>query len=301
MQRAFIILLALAGSIAASPGLAEADGGGRAPRRYVPFDVTIVPPLNLFHFERKVIVGVSANVLYGRAAAVYGVEVGGLVNHEREAFGGIQVAGIANYVAGRATGIQLAGILNYAERGGAIQVSLLNAGGEGLSGIQLGAIGNVVESTGFQIQISPFLNNAIMEFAGLQISMVNITNQTLPKTVGSCGYNCEIQEITKYPDARTRGIVIGMSNLAQRMRGLQIAAVINLVRDVRGIQIAGLANASGDVTGLQVSPFNFGRDVRGVQIGAINVARRLRGIQLGAINIAYKNAIPVMIGVNAGF
>ena len=69
---------------------------------------------------------------------------------------------------------------------------------------------------------------------------------------------------------------------------------------MRGIAIP-LPWSGGRTSGIQVSPFNIAGDVKGLQIGVVNVARRLKGVQLGVLNIAYKNALPVMIGLNAGF
>jgi hypothetical protein len=49
-------------------------------RTFVPFDISLIPSLNLMHVERKTVTGLSFNVLSGRAAAIYGIELGGLEN-----------------------------------------------------------------------------------------------------------------------------------------------------------------------------------------------------------------------------
>lgn len=281
--------------------LQSASAHAEKPRRYVPANLSLIAPIEIFPFERKAVVGVSVNLLYGKSAAVYGLEVGGLINRETEAFGGLQFAGITNVVSGNVTGIQVSAGMNWAKgrcraiqlssvnycgRGGAFQAGLFNGGGEGLSAMQLGVLGNMIESAPFAIQISPLINNVIKDFRGLQISFWNLDGQTVPVKTGSCGYNCDVMSTTRYPDARMVGVAIGGVNGAQRMRGVQLG-LANTARDVKGVQIGALLNISGDVKGLQIGVFNF--------------ARRLKGIQLGLINIATKNTLPVMVGINAGF
>jgi hypothetical protein len=295
-----IVVVALSAAAIVSLG---APGKVRAekPRRYVPANLSLISPVELFPFERKAVVGVSVNLLYGKSAAVYGFEVGGLMNHETEAFGGLQLAGLANWVAGDVTGVQLSGAVNwvkgdcsafqvssvnYCARGGALQVGLFNAGGNGLSAMQLGAFGNVIDSAPFAIQIAPFINNVVKDFRGFQLGFWNLNGQTVPVKTGSCGHNCDVMSTTRYPDARSVGVSIGVANGAQHMRGVQIG-LLNTARDLKGVQVGALFNLSGDVSGLQ--------------IGLINVARRLRGVQLGLLNVAYKNPLPVFVGINAGF
>lgn len=293
-------VVALVAAAIVTPG---ATGTARAenPRRYVPANLSLISPVETFPFQRKAVVGVSVNLLYGKSAAVYGFEVGGVMNHETEAFGGLQLAGLANWVTGDVTGIQLSAAVNWAKgdcsafqvssvnycgRGGAIQGGLFNAGGDGLSAMQLGVFGNMIDSAPFAIQIAPFINNVVKSFRGFQFGLWNLNGQTVPVKTGSCGHNCDVMSTTRYPNARSVGLSIGVANGAQRMRGVQIG-VLNTARDVKGVQVGALLNFSGDVSGLQLGLFNF--------------ARRLRGVQLGLINVAYKNPLPVFVGINAGF
>lgn len=111
---------------------------------------------------------------------------------------------------------------------------------------------------------------------------------------------------------RVKGLQAGATNLAtDKLLGIQFGA-LNVVLDVRPeppgseskVAQLGFINVSARCVGVQAGFVNVARDLRGVQIGALNVSREtLQGIQLGGINYAANSRLgtPVMIGVNVAF
>ena len=85
-------------------------------------------------------------------------------------------------------------------------------------------------------------------------------------------------------------------------KGLQVGVLANYAGNYSGVQVSSLVNGiEHDLEGVQVGFANYADSVRGVQIGVFNITRKLHGVQIGAINIAYKNKLPFMVLVNAGF
>ncbi|MCC6521891.1 MAG: hypothetical protein IT373_04455 [Polyangiaceae bacterium] len=257
-----------------------------------------------------------AGILNYNEGDCYGVVAGG-GSYCGGSGGGLHVAAIYEEVSGRFDGLQLGAGALYAKRPGALlQVAPVALVGSG-SAVQIAPLLAGADESLDGIQISTFAVNVLHEFSGLQISLIVFDNQTIPTSGGSCGYNCEIQVWTEFPDARTRGVILAggvraqnfagwltsatIASVQHRVEGVQLAGLANQGGDTSGIQIAPLFNYAEDLEGLQLSAINVARDVKGLQIGAINVARELTGLQIGAINVAYGNKLPFMVIVNAGF
>jgi hypothetical protein len=315
------------------------------PSTVVPFELSLVHPVNLFHAKPKTIAGLSLNILHGYTSSVYGVEVGGLVNYADDNAGGIRVAGVLNYAGRSCYGVTAAGAVNYCGTGGGgLMVSLVNLAHSGESkrasafhGIQWGGYNSVeaggalfqlgllsLAESGFGLQLASLytegddffgiqaamLNTSMHRFGGLQFGFINWDNTNrdglwsivTPHEWSSPGstFHYEIRHDRK---GQFYGIQIGaLFNSAMKAHGLQCAGLGNIAhRTLDGLQAAFLANGAGDVSGAQVSAINVAQDVVGLQVGVVNVARNLEGLQVGLVNVAYDNALPFMLGINAGF
>jgi hypothetical protein len=90
-------LLAVCTSLGARPARAEvaasAASSALSPTppdtTWVPFDLTLVPPLNIFHPERKGIAGLAINLLWGTTDELLGAQVGTLYNRVTDVGAGL--------------------------------------------------------------------------------------------------------------------------------------------------------------------------------------------------------------------
>jgi len=303
----------------ACSGLVAVAQSGEGPRpgppkrdyHYRPFELSLWPPLNLFHVKNKVIVGTSVNLLYGRSTSVYGLEVGVLMNRELEDFGGVQGAAFINHVKGRAFGIQAAGVANSAER---------------LLGLQVATFSNMTGAEGYGIQVSPICNfNEKGDFWGLQVGSANIGGlmnkarvrglelALLGNIVSGDFIGLQAGAFLNY--ATTSPFVVqlagGLNAVAGPMRGLQVGLMNTVWKDFTGLQI-GLANAANHDWGKSTGKVTYtgGRTyreeiitvhrvpMRGAQLSALgNSAAVVQGLQLGAANFAWFETNGVQAGV----
>ena len=183
--------------------------------------VSLVPPLstNWVHNSRTVN-RLSINLLVGYAAGVRGMEVGGLMNIDRDTVAGVQVAALANVTGGPVQGAQVAGLVNVA------------AGS--LEGVQSAGLVNIARgpSQGWQ--------NA---------GLLNVAHARR-------GTNSAAAHATTEPLVQLAGIV---NTAPCGLKGAQIAGIINSAGYVKGVQIAGVLNIADSVAGVSLAPLNFVR------------------------------------------
>jgi hypothetical protein len=137
--------------------------------------------------------GLRVNVLQGKNANVYGLDVG-LVNEVEKRVSGVQLAGIANR-AGELDGLGV-GLLNEVEESvsGVQLAGFVNFAGE-LTGVQLAGLLNRSKSV-VGVQIGGLLNNA-ENLVGLQIGLLNFNkNGPLPFfPIFNFGFSSESGEV----------------------------------------------------------------------------------------------------------
>ncbi len=242
----------------------------------------------------------SLNILAGYSNGVNGVEIGGLVNIDRENVRGLQIAGLADVVGGNVHGLQAGGIMNHV-RGSlhGLQVGgILNHVHGDVSGLQVGGIMNHVEGTVTGLQIAGIYNHTPHSVKGMQIA--GIANYS-PGDVS----HVQISGIANYAKGTIGGFQIGglynhagmgvggcqiggLANYtASKVGGFQISGIVNYAKgDVGGFQIGGIANvAKGEVKGFQIAGIvNKAHTVKGFQIGLINVADTMEGVCIGLLN-----------------
>jgi hypothetical protein len=245
---------------------------------WVPIELSLFPPLHVFHFDRKLVGGLSVNVFYGSTAAMAGLE-GGLVNHEDEWAGGVQAGVLGNDVGGD------------------------------FAGIQVGGFGNVVRHRVWGVQATFVLNAALDDMWGLQLGAANYA-QRAPLDPGGGEDRAKVVH-----EATMMGAQLGLANGTENMGGLQIALWNENDNRFDGISVGAFAtfahgkpidpHAAGRYLdpslGAEIGVFTWARELTGVQIGVVNVARIVRGLQLGLVNIQTRGPILVLPIANVGF
>ena len=278
---------------------------------WVPFDISIVPPVNIFHPERKLIGGFSLNLGAGATAALVGVEVGLVYNRVDEWLVGLRGAAVMNggagtrygieaafvgNLGGHASGVAVAGLFNhYDGAGGGIYVAgLWNTGGS-VYGIQVSLFQNAIRDEGVALQVGVlnFAQGALIDFDVIS----SLAEGNLPDA---------------RPDYGLAGIQLGLiANGARNFSGIRIAPLNASVLRMSGLEF-GLFNwngrgallASGEIPasgGLMVGAVNASASFSGVQIGLVNMTRRLRGLQLGLVNLNWEGLVPILPLLNLGW
>ncbi len=145
----------------------------------------------------------SFNLLGGLNGGVKGLELGGIININKQFAKGTQMAGVANWVGGETAGVQMAGVLNRA--GGASRTwqmagvanlnkgsirnsqwaGVLNVAGANSKGAQLSGVANLVKGNMSGFQAAGVVNIATGEIKGTQLSgIVNQAKQVRGAQVG---------------------------------------------------------------------------------------------------------------------
>jgi hypothetical protein len=153
------------------------------------FQLTLVSPLGMngFHAGRTVN-KVSLNLLAGYAAGVKGLELGGLLNVDRQSVQGVQAAGLANLVGGPMQGAQLAGVANITAgpAQGLQAAGLLNYQGASTEANPSSQLAGLVNVTPGQVrggQVAGLLNVA-KHVQGLQLAPFNIADSVSGASIG---------------------------------------------------------------------------------------------------------------------
>lgn len=240
-------------------------GAHAEPRVYRPISLSVVYPLTTFVRTDPIIAGLSLNLLDGGHRAVYGLEVGVLVNRERERMAGVQIAGATNVVLGDLRGLQIAGGVNVVLRSSkGIQLSgLWNHASSvwtpkesGFQGLQISAVGNSADLAA-GIQLATVVNTA-GQMDGLQVGFVNLVY------------------------IKMNGLQLGFANF--QLRG----GVIPDEPDVDSAAPGAASQRAPEVVGLlykRFSPLSQLLDNRShlVQLGLVNGAVNLIGAQLSVM------------------
>lgn len=247
----------------------------------MPFQLSFVPGLSTNGLlNGSSVNNFSVNVLAGYSKGTDGIELGGLVNINREDMTGLQMAGIANYAGRFMKGVQAAGMLNYS--------------GLKFDGLQMAGMGNLSLGDMDGVQMSGFSNILRGKMDGFQITgFTNFTSESLDGVQIAGFLNITAKEVNFAQ-------ISGFGNYSQRMGGLQLAGFINFAsEEVNTAQISGFMNYAPVSKGLQLSGYtNIAiRENRGLQLTSFfNYARNNNGVQLAMFNYADSSS-----GVPLGF
>ncbi|MER2999497.1 hypothetical protein [Pontibacter populi] len=178
----------------------------------------------------------SFNLLGGYNGGVQGLELGGILNMDKEFSKGVQMAGVANLVGGESAGVQMAGVVN------------VNAGGS--SAVQMAGVANINKGWSSSSQFSGVLNVAGANGKGVQFSGVaNVVNGSMH------GFQAA-----------------GVINVAGEVKGSQLSGVINQAKAISGTQV-GVLNIAGNSKAAQIGVINIA-DSANTTIGLINIVRK---------------------------
>lgn len=190
--------------------------------------------------------------LNSRMNRLSGIGVNVLGATTKRSVHGVQAAGFFNITGEDVRGIQAAGITN---------VTGANLWGASLSGL-VGIIGTDV--------------NGLMVSGGVNIiggGVQGVSASGLVNVLGGDSEGVQLAGISNVSGGRTEGLQLaGLFNVSGGdLVGFQISALLNVAaHEIRGMQV-GLLNVANNAKGLQVGLFNFyGKELNGFQLGLIN-------------------------------
>lgn len=252
-----------------------------ASRDFTPVQIALWEPAQIFPEEYE-IYGLSLNLISGKNTYLYGVEVG-LVNRITIDTRGIQVGLVNNGFLGgeRPRGPTFFDFQNSVY---GIQVGLMN-NASGFRGIQAGVLN-------WHNKFFRDVNRTAMDnWSGVAVGLANISKGGSVRGI-QCGALGNIADGEMSGIQIQPGAILG-GNIAGSLYGLQVSTGIlpgpsgNIADTVRGVQLAVC--------------FNKASEMRGVQIGLVNVAQRLRGVQIGLFNIIREGFLPFCPILNVNF
>lgn len=272
------------------------------PVQVFPIQISLVPSIGTNRIlSGGMVNNFSLNVLVGYANGLRGVEIGGLVNIDREDVSGVQVAGLVNAVGGKTTGVQIGGLVNLvrSDVNGVQIAGLANVNGADVTGLQIAGLVNYAPRPVRGAQISGLVSYALGDLKSIQISGLSSYAK------GNVG-GFQIGGLNSYAEGNVRSFQIGgLSSYAKGdVGGFQIGGLSSYARgNVGGFQISGLSSfAKGDVKGFQISGLcNKAHHLKGIQIGLVNIADSSAGFQLGLININKKGYTALELAANETF
>ena len=189
---------------------------------------------------------------------VCGLQLSGFSNMTGESMKGIQVAGITNINGNCARGISLSG--------------LVGINGNQSYGLLASGLCNILGDTHTGVTFAGLLNFTGKNIAGLHMAgMANISGENHKGTALSGVLNVAGGSMTGWQAS-------GIANITgANMYGLQTAAIGNVAgNELRGAQI-GLLNMAQKGKGVQIGLFNYYKeDFDGLQIGLVNANPQTR-------------------------
>jgi hypothetical protein len=219
----------------------------------------------------------SLNLLAGYTGGLKGVEVGGLLNIDRNEISGVQIGGLGNIVGGKGSGWQVGGLFNFdLGKFSGVQIGgLMNYVPDTISGVQIGGLTNIVTGRIKGVQIAGLTNIVTRSCDGWQVS--GLLNLTLKDVL--------------------QAQITGLVNYGHNVDGFQLAGLVNIARNHNdGVQIAGLVNYATIVNGLQLGLINISNTVeKGVPIGFFSYVQQgyhlfeLSGNEIFYGNVAFKS------------
>ena len=182
----------------------------------------------------------SFNILAGYSMGTRKLEIGGLVNVDRDSVKNVQIAGWANITGGPVQGLQAAGLVNF-------NMKTVN-------GCQLaGLINNNLDTS------------HVAGFAGL----MNINLKPSSGFLAAGLMNLNIKKTTSPQFA-------GITNIAiDDAKGIQVSGLLNVcIKDIHGVQISGLVNYANHVHGTQIGFLNISDSCSGVPVGFLSYVHK---------------------------
>lgn len=283
--------------------------------KYRRWRLTLFPPISTNGMEApQYSAKYSINFIAGYHGALDGIEVGGLLNYNKQYAHGFQIAGGANLTGGDMAGINFAGLVNFSRYDmSGVQISGgTNISGDDLEGVQGSGLLNFAKGASSGMQFSGGGNIALGDLEGIQgAGVFNATWQSISglqfagggnfakenveglqlsgvfNVAGSNLSGLQISGITNFAAGEIEGMMIaGGLNFARKdASGLLISGGANYAYELNGLAISGLGNVAKELNGLQISGLlNASVEAQGMQVGFINVAKEFEGMPVGFIS-----------------
>jgi len=243
-----------------------------------PFQISFIPYLGTnWKVGGSITNRVSLNLLAGYSGGLKGVEVGGLLNIDRNDIRGVQVGGLGNIVGGKGKGWQIGGLFNYDLKK--------------FEGVQIGGLMNYVPDTISGVQIGGLVNTVMGKIKGVQIAgLTNVVTSNSDGWQVAGLLNVTVKDVKQVQ-------IAGLLNYGHNIDGVQIGGLINIARNHNdGVQIGGLLNYATIVNGLQLGLINISNTVeRGIPIGLFSYVQdgyhlfEISGNEIFYGNVAFKS------------
>ncbi|MBL0102377.1 MAG: hypothetical protein IPP51_00555 [Bacteroidetes bacterium] len=211
----------------------------------------------------------SLNVLGGYAMGTRKLEIGGLVNVDRDSVSGVQIAGLGNIVGGPVKGVQIAGLMNYN-----LQTT---------KGVEVGGLLNFNRDSVEGFQLAGLVNTNLNYFEGFQ---------------GAGLINVNLKESSSCQAA-------GLLNVSlAKMNGTQVSGLLNVSRQqIDGAQISGFINYASVVHGSQIGFLNIADSISGVPIGFLSFVRKgyhqleVSSNEVFSLNVAFRTGVNALYNI----
>lgn len=263
-------------------------GGEKRPRRVVPVDLGIAPPVSINTALEGTLNHLSINLGLGQGFDLHGLGMAlGGVFFDGELEGAQASVGF-NHVGAASRGAQATVGFNLARAsfaGAQASVGFNYVGGH-FEGVQTTVGLNFAEETARGFTGSVGANWAGRAFEGVQGS-VGLNH------AGGRVQGFQIATGVNYAKGPVQGGQLGVGvNLSERLEGVQLSALVNVTGSMEGVQ-AGLVNLAteDESEGVQLGLFNFAPAVAGLQLGLVNIVERSRGVSLGLVSYSAEDGI----------
>ena len=199
---------------------------------------------------------VSLNLLAGYSRETNGVEIGGLLNINRQRMRGFQAGVAGNIVGSDMNGFQVGGLFNIVL--GPLRGWQVTGGvsyhADTLRGFQITGLCNITTGRMRGFQVAGVCNVATQHVNGWQIAL---------------GGNIGMKEMNRVQ-------IGGLFNYGRDNWGFQLGGLVNIAkRNNRGVQIAGLLNYTGTLRGFQLALINIVGSVEsGIPVGFFTYVHR---------------------------
>jgi len=230
---------------------------------YRKFQVSFLPYLGSnLKLSGNTVNDYSLNILAGYSMGTKKLEIGGLLNLDRDSVKVAQIAGLINITGGPVQGAQVAGLINYNLRP--------------VKCVQVAGLVNTNMDSARAVSIAGLLNVNLSPAKGFQVA-------------GLMNFNLKTSKVAQ---------VAGLINVtAKGIQGVQIAGLMNVCLDtIKGGQVAGLLNISKTVIGSQVGFLNISDTCSGIPVGFLSFVRK----GLHQLEISSNEVYPLNVSFRTG-
>ncbi|MFZ1610928.1 MAG: hypothetical protein WAT52_07660 [Chitinophagales bacterium] len=192
----------------------------------------------------------SFNILQGYSGALNGIEIGGLVNMDKQYVHGFQLAGLSNLTQGDIKGCQISGIYNH---------------GNSMQGFQLAGLINSTRKSGTGFQTAGILNLTGNTFNGFQLAGISNITMGAADTIS----NWQLSGILNISNKHNGG-QLGLINLSKKIDGVQIG-LLNFSDTLNGVAIGLISYSNNGILETEIFNSELFTMSAGIRIGTKHI------------------------------